>query len=216
MESSRIYQIVRTPRYSHTAVTEGLIAAVPRTWGWIEGKLDASAFMLASGHTLNNTGFMFSQHCNGDNLLVTPDWVTSVEEVRPDLLGHVLKHKAPRFVIFRDSGMAGRAQGSFDRALTLAQHYVHKHYVGRLRIFRDLKNRNYHDNTARLELYVGSWHAGSRQMQGREWGQQPAQLRLYWNEQLGGRETHLAPLIECAERLELPLYEPQRAQEQAS
>ncbi len=192
-----------------TEVKAQLVQAIPSNWSWVDGRLIAPEHMLTSGLALSNTGLLLSRFQSGTKIVgVCP--AQNAPTSKPNLVDLLLHQRCPGFLHFEEVGYEHNEE-LLHEAKQLAIGFLRKGYGGELSFYRSCSRNIKHDNSARVDIRFYPWNGAP--IMKPESGDQPARIQLEWNERYGGREEHLAEILEACRSLELVEYTPTPGQQ---
>ncbi len=179
-----------------------LIEAVPNDWWCAYGGLTAPDDLIKQGIALPDTGIenhsIVGWHREGNRII----------SCAPDMIALLLRHKLPGFVDFRSNSYS---RGSLQNIKQFAAGLITHGYRGSL-----LFGKSTPDDDDRV-LYIDPYAAAcslelapwTGHPNGAEPGEQPARVKLWWNEgRLGGKEEDIQSIAKICQKLRLTEYTP--------
>ncbi len=128
-----------------------IIEVIPSSWAWIDGHLDASSALVASGQVAEKSGFDISRWHSIRPTIGGPWNHEKNCADRPDLAEILIERKLPRFIRFTEAGFQEHT-ASFLLAQKVAVHFLRRAYRGWFSISAGCYDNNKHENPAYLEM----------------------------------------------------------------
>lgn len=180
-----------------------LVNAVPDSWGWLDGQLCAPAELNTNGKAERDTGFAIQRfHSIGPTIIGAYNR-ESGKRLKPNLYAIIAEQKLPGFIDFNEAGY--EYEISLELAKRFAVAFLNKGYRGGLRFYLDCYRNSKYSNPAECSMALVSWYGASF---GDEIGEQPARVKLEWDERYGGKKEDITPILTVCQSLGLRRYEP--------
>lgn len=182
-----------------------IVNAVPESWLFVFGRLEAPSDLVQKGMVLPDTGIeigpgyrIIGEHRERDT--ITP--------CTPDIFNLLLFHKLPGFVDFHIHLWTERDAEIMHLVKDIVSGFIFKGYRGELLFYKDDPNDDGEpwSHGAECDIKPTPWN-GHRYDE-KEAGPQPARVRLGFRTPYGGTENDIAPVAAACRRLGLVEYTP--------
>lgn len=183
-----------------------LVEAVPSTWSWVGGILNAPKTLINSGMALKDTGFTIQRFHDIRPTIVGHYDHYQGRRLKPDLFAIIVEQKFPGFIGFNEAGY-DPCVVTLELAKRVAVGFLRKGYRGALGFFKGCYDNNKYKNAAFCSIEFQSQYGTP--VSGVEAGYQPARVILEWNENFYGKEEDVKPILEMCRSLNLREYEPE-------
>lgn len=191
---------------AHT-ILPAIIAAIPDSWGWIDGTIEAPLPLLHTGRAVRETGISLSRYSSSptyvsekpNNQMNGQTIPVLGKKTEPDLYAMCVHRLFPGFIFFEEAGYSGI---SFVTARRIVEAYLVRGYHGSLNFYRDCYRNNKFDNSARVELRMKGLpeHAGKGP-------ERRPHLAFKYNPAYGGSEKDILSLLQaCRSARVHPLF----------
>ncbi len=187
-----------------------LIAAVPDTWSWVDGRLHAPQSLITSGEVVEHTGYSVERFHSIHPTIIGSYEKGSSKRLKPDLFAIIGERKLPGFICFDEAGYESHVV-TLPLAKQIAIAYVRRGYRGHLHFYSACIDNSKYQNPERCKIALEPWDGPSALQE--EAGENPARIKLEYCTRvhftnLGGRLENLEPMLWACRELDLREYEP--------
>ncbi len=183
------------PSDNQAAVTN-LVAAVPEHWGWVDGRLDAPPEAEPA-----RVGLCIG----GNHPYVVGDPANGLAG-----LADILTAGRPFAYIKLDQAGGNTSGLRFPLPRRIVLELLRQGYSGDLHFYRGSVAFSADNFPAQCSIHCKPW-VGSA-LSDDEPGNQPARVRVQWEEEFGGRKKDIAPILAACHKLGLQAYTPEAPQ----
>ncbi len=182
-----------------------LVEAIPLNWKWVDGFLRVPQDLLDSGMAVPNVGFELRRSDLKPRLITTEN-IQESKGTTLNLFNLIVERRSPSFVSFQTAGYD--EPQAFARMRTIIIGLLRKGYCGHTNFFMNDCHHNYYDNPARCSMMFNPWRRSSTIREPGSVGNQPARLKLEWNERYGGERRNIESIETVCHDLGLRKYVP--------
>lgn len=181
----------------HFGIMKHLIESIPDDWEWVDGRLHATK------ETVNVAfGMEFRISRSNDSrpvLVMTGDSLLDYDSV-------IIEGRHPEFFSFEEVPYQSRRGYTMKSVKKTISSLLGLGYRGQLSFYKsDYRNSKF-DNPARCNLIFQRWN-GSPVLHP-EQGEQPARIKIEWNEKFGGKVEDIEPIVSACHSIPLTEYDP--------
>lgn len=186
-----------------------LLEAIPSRWSQVNGELHAPHVLVDLGHVQQDTGWVIDQFHALHPRMVGRRRSKGIPYDKPNVYAITVEQKLAGFVYFDGAG-----QGAAGNAVTvqevkeLAVGFVKQGFRGDLQFLLLASGWKY-EMKAQCELHLESWRGTSCFQE--EVGEQPAHLKVAWDERWDGKEEDILSILETCHELNLREFTPIRS-----